>query len=241
MNKKPNDFELFNDESLWGNTDSDILDPKWNKINSIHERTNRPSWRKNVANAAKEKAKDPVWLAKILAANRERAKDPVWLAKITEINRESAKDPIRLKKLSESLKEVWQRPEMKEWADTFYNDPEYRKNLSKRNKKVAKRDHDKIVERNRKLSKDPIWLEKNAQAQAKRSVENEEWKRKNCKPVSTPYGIFENTKLAAEAYHKDYPNEVWDSVCLKLRRWYRSDKKPEWTYISWEEYDNLTK
>ena len=205
------------------------------------EEINKDTHRARIAIANRQKSNDPEWIAKITEINREKSNDPEWIAKITEINREAAKDPVRLKKIAKSIKKVWQTDEYREWADAFYKNPEYRKKLSERNKKIAERDYDKIVKRNRDLAKDETWLKKNAKAQSKRSKENIEWKRKNCKPVSTPYGIFENTKLAAEAYHKDYPTEVWESVCLKLRRWYRSSKHPEWTYISWEEYDELTK
>jgi hypothetical protein len=50
MSKKPTDFELFNDDSLWGNqtagglTDKEILDAKWNYITANREKAKDPNW-----------------------------------------------------------------------------------------------------------------------------------------------------------------------------------------------------
>lgn len=207
---------MNNDE--WGNIGPDsIHDPKWN--------------------LKKTKAQLEV-LTKIA---QERAKDPEWLAKVTEANQAKGKDPAYLAKQSKAQKEKWDDPEFREKMLSYYNTPEYKEYITKRNRKVAIRDHDKIVKRNQALAKDPLWLEANAKATANRSENNEEWIRKNCRPVSTPYGIFKRSKEAIEAYCADHPEERYASVNLKLRRWYKSNKKPDWTYLTWEEYDKQSK
>ena len=208
-NKKPDLFDLFNDESLWGNqeTDSlshdDIMNKNWNQITANREIARRPEVR-----------------AKVDAATRKRAKDPAWR-----------------KKRSELSKKVWENEEFYNKMKEYYNTPEYKEYISKRSKKIAKRDYDKIVKRIHDQAKDPVWLKANAKAQANRSKNNEEWIRKNCRPVSTPYGVFMRAKEAIEAYCAEHPNERYESVNLKLRRWYKSNQKPDWYYLTWEEYD----
>ena len=194
--KKPDLYDLFNDESLWGTQETeslshdDIMNRNWNMITA---------------------------------------------------NREQANNPVRIQKQREAQKKNWARPEMREWANEYYGSAEYKEYITARNRELAKDAGwlKNIANANRKKAKDPEWLEANAKAQANRSENNEEWIRKNCRPVSTPYGVFMRVKEAAEAYCAEHPNERYESVNLKLRRWYKSNKKPDWYYLTWEEYDQL--
>lgn len=222
MAKDKDKKHIFLDDVQWGNQETDSLS---------HEEILTYSPLK------KTKAQIEV-LTKIA---QERAKDPEWIAKNTEANRAKWKDPAYHAKISKAQKEKWDNPEYREKMLSYYNTPEYKEYISERNRKVAIRDHDKIVKKNQTLAKDPKWLEANAKAQANRSENNEEWIRKNCRPVSTPYGIFKRVKEAIEAYCAHHPEERYASVNLKLRRWYKSNKKPEWAYLTWEEYDKQSK
>ena len=241
---KDKEITLF-DDIEWGNktlpglSDEELMNTNWNIVTAARERSKNPEWiAKNKALAIR-KSKDPKWLAKIRKVNRKNAKKPERRKKMLKKLKERVKDPNYLMKQSKAQKKVWQNEEYRNKMLERYNTPEYKEYIKKRNKKIAKRDHDKIVKRNQDLARNPKWLKANAKACANRSENNEEWIRKNCRPVSTPYGIFKKAKDAAIEYNKEYPNEKFTSVCIKLRSWYRSDKKPEWKYLTWEEYDNI--
>lgn len=235
--KKPDMYDFFNDDSLWGNQETDALTHEDIMTYSPLKKTK--SQRKVLRKIAQERAKNSEWLSKITEANKKNAQDPKIKAKRLASFKKTASTPEFKKELSERAKQTWSDSEYRKRMLSYYNTPEYKEYITKRNKKVAIRDHDKIVERNQALAKDPKWLKANAEAQANRSKNNEEWIRKNCRPVSTPYGIFKRTKEAIEAYCAEHPKERYGSVNLKLRRWYKSDKKPEWKYITWQEYDAL--
>lgn len=205
---KPSMYDLFNDDSLWGNQETEDL---------THDEIMNTNWNR-------------------VTACRLRAQDPKWRKNITKAN-QRPKSAETLEKARKSTLEVNTRPEFIQWKKEYYGSAEYKEYITERSRSIAKRDYDKIVERNRRLAKDEEWIKSNKEACKNRSENNEEWIRKNCKPVSTPYGVFQKTKDAAIAYNNEHSTEVFESVCLKLRRWYKSDKKPDWKYITWEEYD----
>ena len=74
----------------------------------------------------------------------------------------------------------------------------------------------------------------------RRTAENEDWIRKTCRPIKCPYGIFKKAKDGFDQYHTEYGGNR-ASVINKLRKWCKDENNTEWTYLTWEEFDQLTK
>ena len=111
-NNKLDDFDL----SEWGNTNSDILNPKWNYKNAAKERMANPAIRKKLSESISKKQNEKEYLEhmsrqrlesmdkpvddsgitlreKLTQANRKSAANPVHLANRTKANRRMRKDP----------------------------------------------------------------------------------------------------------------------------------------------------
>ena len=219
---------------------------------------NREAWHKAVL-----EGQDEEWLAKVTAKNKARGQDPEWLAKITEINRQrgaNLTDEDRAR-MSEHSRMMWEDDEFREqmikeskerWEDDEYRErmiaytkvPGYSEMMSKRNKEVAQRPEMKKMakqkgrEYSKKYNEDPEFRKRHIEGVENRSNNNKEWIRKNCRPVDTPYGVFEKAKDVVSLYQKEHGGKV-DTIGIKLRRWYKSDKHPEWKYLTWDEYDAI--
>ena len=217
---------------------------------------NREAWYE-----AMSEGQDEEWLAKVTAKNRAKSQDPEWLAKITEINRtriEKYGEEYRLKlsegqkkryenftdedweKMSQVAKERWEDDEYRDRMMAYYSTPEYREYIQKRNKEVAQRPEMRewYKEFNKAKREDPEHIKRHAKGVKDRSNNNKEWIRKNCRPVDTPYGVFEKAKDVMDVYYQENGGKR-ESVAVKLRSWLKSEKKPEWKYLTWDEYDKI--
>lgn len=95
-NNRLDDF----DPNEWGNTDSDILNPKWNYKNAAKERMSSESTRKKLSESIKKKQSDPKYKEYMSRQRLEAMDKPIDASgitlreKVTETNRKSAANPI---------------------------------------------------------------------------------------------------------------------------------------------------
>jgi hypothetical protein len=95
-NNKLDDFDL----NEWGNTNSDILNPKWNYKNAAKERMANPATRKKLSESISKKQNEKEYLEHMSRQRLESMDKPVddsgmtLREKLTQANRKSAVDPI---------------------------------------------------------------------------------------------------------------------------------------------------
>ena len=218
---------------------------------------NREAWYE-----AMSEGQDEEWLAKVTAKNQAQAQDPKWregqrqnaIAYWNSLSDDEKSEWSQVQKdfwnkMSEEeyarrcakAKEVANDPVLKErLREELYDTPEYREYIQKRSKKIAQRPEmqEWYKEFNKAKREDPEHVKRHAKGVKDRSNKNKEWIRKNCRPVDTPYGVFEKAKDVMDIYHQENGGNR-ESVAVKLRNWLKSDKKPEWKYLTWEEYDTI--
>ena len=192
--------------------------------------------------AAKGRWSDPKIRKNYLSGFRERADN------LTDEQRKalSVKSKLAYANMSQEQKDLLTQEKLERWQDEeyrnrmmeYYNTPEYKEYITQRNRDLAlDPSWKKKVSKNNKAKRaNTEHVKRHAKSVKDRSNNNEEWIRKNCHPVSTPYGVFQKAKDAAVEYQKEHGG-VFTSVCVKLRQWYKKDSKSEWKYITWEEYD----
>lgn len=260
MDKKPSLYDLFNDDSLWGNqtagnlSHEDIVNKNWNKIDGARragkQLANNPEWsnkikerykdenykiewskkQKEGANALKE---NNIWRTNHKTAVENRSKKTEWIENNKKAREKLLADPQWHEKAKiagqlRSQDSNW-REKQKEGAKIKSDNPLW---------------HQKMKDLGKKHSNDPNWREKQKEGCKERS-KNTTWlenvkksaKRSKGKPFVTPDGIFETLKSAEPFYNKlrNFNN---------AQSWLRDKLKkstPGFYYISWEEYDNLTK
>lgn len=198
-------------------------------------------WREAVSEANRKKHADPETAKRLAEANRKSALDPIARKNRAEGNRKKAKDPEWQRKHKEGYERRWANPEERIKHKARMNAPEVLKATTEKNRKLAKdpKWREKVANNNKAKRTDPTHLKKHQEGVTDRSNNNKEWIRKNCRPVSTPYGIFQKAKDVMDLYHEENGGKR-ESVAVKLRSWLKSDKKPDWKYLTWEEY-NLIK
>lgn len=218
---------------------------------------NKEAWQEAVKNG-----QDEEWLARVTAKNIAQAQDPVWRegqkqkavaywnslsdeekSQWSEVQKDfwNRMSDDEYTKRCEKAKQVSNDPVLKErLRKEFYDNPTYLKKVTKKNRKLAEDPswREKVAKNNKAKRSNPTHLEKHQAGVADRSTNNEEWIRKNCRPVSTPYGVFQKTKDVMDLYHAEHGGKR-ESIAVKLRSWLNSDKKPEWKYLSWEEYNTI--
>jgi hypothetical protein len=225
-----------------------------------NEKTNKESDKKWIAATARNQ--HPTWLENLRKNTKTKETHPEWHDKITKINRArrekygqeyydrlSESQKKRYAKLSEeekqaiseSAKNKWQDPEYKQKMMEYYNTPEYKVYIKNRSKEVAARPEMQAwyKEFNSSKPKDPEYMKRLQKGIDKRTA-SEDWIRKNCRPVKCPYGIFPIAKQAMLEYQKEHGGVI-TSIAVKIRGWLKSDKKPEWQYLTWEQYDEQSR
>lgn len=223
---------MTKDNDEWGNielpgfSDEELFDPNINFRLAAKSRWNDPKSRQQYLNAFRERFSN-------LTNEQRKAisiKNKLAYANMSE----QQKDLLKQKKI-----ELWQDKEYRNRMMEYYNTPEYKNYITQKNRNLAL-DPDwkeKVSENNKAKRQNTKHVELHAKSVKDRSNNNEKWIRKNCRPVSTPYGVFQKAKDAAVEYQKEHGG-VLTSISIKLRQWYKKDSKPEWKYITWEEYDN---
>jgi len=207
-------------------------------------RNDNSDWKDNVKAAGKKRSDNPEWRKNIAIANKNKILSPASIKKASESQKK------RFANFTEEQRQEHAQKSIDKWKDSeyvekirtqYYDNPEYLKILQKRAKETANRPEMKewYLKFNQDKRSDPNHLEKHQAGVTDRSNNNEEWIRKNCRPVSTPYGIFQKAKDVMDLYHAEHGGNR-ESVAVKLRNWLKSDKKLDWKYLSWEEYDSLT-
>lgn len=201
-------------------------------------------WRESVSEANRKKAADPEIAKRLADANRNRKErlGPEYSKRASEAQRRRYENLTQEERqvISDQSKARWKDQEYRQRMMDYYSTSEYKKYIKQRNKEVAQRPEMKewYKEFNKAKRSDPAHIEKHQAGVADRSNNNEDWIRKNCRPVSTPYGIFQKAKDVMDLYHAENGGKR-ESVGVKLRSWLKSDKKPDWNYLTWEEYDKL--
>jgi hypothetical protein len=197
-------------------------------------------WREAVSEANRKKHADPDTAKRLADANRKSAVDPVARKNRADGNRKKAKDPAWQQKHKEGYERRWADPEERIKHKARMNAPDVLKATTEKNRKLAKDPvwREKVANNNKAKRTDSTHLKKHQAGVTDRSNNNEGWIRKNCRPVSTPYGIFQKAKDVMDLYHAENGGKR-ESVAVKLRSWLKSDKKPDWNYLTWEEYDRL--
>ena len=144
---------------------------------------------------------------------------------IREKHKQQANDPAFKQRMQQEVYDTveWREAHAKQIEDLKRNET-WRKNCANARQKTIESEE---------------WLNSVRVGVAKRTA-SEDWIRKNCRPVKCPYGIFPVVKHATLEYQKEYGGEL-HSLSVKIRNWLKSDKKPEWQYLTWEEYNCLTK
>lgn len=140
----------------------------------------------------------------------------------------------------EKAKEVWKDDEYRERMLKYYHSPEYKKYIKKRNKKVANTPKMRkwYLEFNRAKLTDPKYLKNHAEGVQKRSTENTQWIRKNCRPVwSREFGVYQKLVDLRTVYIKKYQKHPVYAGRL-LRNWLKDPTNKDFKYITWPEYDN---
>lgn len=223
------------DKDEWGNiplpglTDEELFNTNWNYVA-----------------AARERIRNPIWQAKQLheARTRKERLGETYSKKMSESQKKRYLNLSDEEKLAHSqrCKEIWNDPEYVKRMREYYDNPEYRVEHQKRVKEIANRPEmlEWYKEFNRAKRQDPNHIIKHNEGVKHRSEHNEDWIRKNCRPVQCPLGIFKKAKDMMDEYHKIYGGKR-ESVAVKLRTWLKSDKKLDWKYLTWDEYDTLIK
>lgn len=203
-------------------------------------------WRESVSEANRKKHADPETAKRLAEANRNRKErlGPEYSKRVSEAQRrryENMSEEDR-QTMSNRSKEVWADSDYRDSRMSYYHSAEYTNYITNRNRELAKdpKWREKVATNNKAKRTDPTHLKKHQEGVTDRSNNNEEWIRKNCRPVSTPYGVFQKAKDVMDLYHKENGGKR-ESVAVKLRSWLKSNKKPDWKYLTWEEYDQLTK
>jgi hypothetical protein len=211
---------------------------KQHQAKKEHNTKEYQQWRESVADANRKKHADPETAKRLADANRKSAIDPVARKNRADANRKSAQDPEWQRKNKEATQRLWSDPEIRRKHKERHNTPEYLEYIGKRNRELAKdpKWREKVANNNKAKRTDPSHLKKHQAGVISRSNNNEEWIRKNCRPVSTPYGVFQKAKDVMDLYHNEHGGNR-ESVAVKLRSWLKSEKKPDWKYLTWKEYD----
>jgi hypothetical protein len=125
-------------------------------------------------------------------------------------------------------------------AKKMVNTDEWKKNNLEQNRKTAKNPKwlEIVAKNNKEKRNNPEHIKIHQTSIAKRTA-SEDWIRKNCRPVKCPYGIFPISKHAMIEYQKEHGGAI-TSIAIKIRSWLKSDKKPDWQYLTWQEYDELS-
>jgi hypothetical protein len=219
---------------------------KQHQAKKEHNTKEYQKWKESVTEANRKKHADTETAKRIAEGNRNRKErlGPKYSKRVSEGQRrryENMSEEER-REMSNRRKEVWADSDYRESMMTYYHSAEYTDYITNRNRELAKDPEwrEKVAKNNKAKRSDPGHLEKHQAGVANRSNNNEEWIRKNCRPVSTPYGIFQKAKDVMDLYHLENGGNR-ESVAVKLRNWLKSDKKPEWKYLTWEEYDEYKK
>lgn len=228
--KKPDMFDLFNDDSLWGNQETDVL---------THDDIMDLGWSRKKTQAQKDfqsrVSNERVWgdnsvREKLVKAHLDRWQDP----------------DIRQQYLSSLHDAVWHNKDTHE----------------KRKATLAKTWKDpELIERQKQITidrwKDPKFVKKAKQAMIKgnnrpevkarrKQMEKEKWsdlKRKEqilrkagqVTPIKSINGVFLSLSDAAKAHNMSL-GRVRDRLLGKVK-----SNEYKFKYITWEEYDQLTK
>ena len=196
-------------------------------------------WKKAVSEANCKKHADPETAKRLADANRKSAQDPIARKNRADANRKSAQDPSWQQKHKESCKRRWSDPEERRKHKARMNAPDVLKATTERNRKLAKdpKWREKVANNNKAKRDNPEHIQKHQTAIDKRT-QSEDWIRKNCRPVKSPYGIFSIAKHAMLEYQREHGGII-TSIAVKIRGWLKSNNKPEWQYLTWEEFDRL--
>lgn len=223
------------DKDEWGNiplpglSDEELFNTNWNYVAAAQGRANDPKWRENnlKCNQGRKERLGKEYSNNVSQAQKKRYANMSEEEKLEH---------------SQRSKEIWQDPEYVNRMREYYDNPEYRVEHQKRVKEVANRPEMLAwyKEFNSSKRQDPNHIVKHNESVKHRSEHNEDWIRKNCRPVQCPLGIFRKAKDMMDEYHKIYGGNR-QSVAVKLRTWLKSDKKSDWKYLTWEEYDLLSK
>jgi hypothetical protein len=211
--------------------------------NQIYGNLNRPEgWRENVSEANRKKHADPVIKQRLAEANRKSALDPIARKNRLESNQKKRNDPVWQQNHKAGCEKRWEDPEQRLKHKERMNDPEILAAITEKNRKLAQDPlwREKTAKNNKEKRNNPRHIKKHQEAVADRSINNDDWIRKNCRPVSTPYGIFQKLKDLVEFYRKDNSGNQ-QAVTVRFRKWLNSDQHPDWSYLTWDEYDRLKK
>ena len=224
MDTQDNRLDDF-DPNEWGNTDNDILDPKWKKKKSSYDKEKlsergKKQWENTVANPERlanwrnKTVDNPEWKKIVAKANTARSKSKKWLDGMDR----------RTEKIRNS----------QEWKD----------NIAESNRKMVKTDEWKTAYRegikNRKLDKDLLSAAgKNAhtpEAERKRMISA------GLLPFRCPWGVYMGTREASRQSLESYGTHVrYVVISRRLRDLDKPERNVGYNYIPWEEYDELTK
>lgn len=216
---------------------------------------NREAWQEAVKNG-----QDEEWLARVTAKNRAQAQDPVWregqkqnaIAYWNSLSDEEKNQWSQIQKSfwtkmsneeytkrCEKAKQVSNDPELKErLRKEFYDNPVYLKEVTKKNRKLAKdpKWREKVAKNNRAKRSNLEHIEKHQAGVAERSNNNQEWIRKNCRPVKTPQGVFLKASQARDAYIAEHGGNK-STIGVYMRSWLKDPKNVDFKYLTWEEYE----
>jgi hypothetical protein len=206
---------------------------KQHQVKKKHNTKEYQQWRESVTEANRKKHADPETAKRIADGNRKSAQDPVARANRAEANRRLRLDPNWQKAFLEGRKKIDQKAVGKKMA----SDSEWQRNHKEQVSKLKYNPvfMEKVAKNNKAKRDNPEHIQKHQTAIDKRT-ESEDWIRKNCRPIKSPYGIFPIFKQACLEYQKKHGGNI-GSIVVKIRRWIKSGKKPEWQYLTWEQYD----
>lgn len=225
MHKKPSLYDLFNDDSLWGNTDNDILDLKWTKKKSLYDK-------EKLSELGKKQWENIVADPERLANWRTKTVDNLeWKKKVAKEN------TIR------SKGEKW-RAGMERRTEKLRNSQEWKDNIAESNRKKVKTEEWKTAYlkgiKNRKIDKDLL------SAAGKKSHTPEADRKRMVSagilPFCCPWGVFTNRREASRQSLELYGTHVkYPLVNKRLKKLDKPERNEGYNFISWKEYDNLTK
>lgn len=187
--KKPDMFDLFNDDSLWGNKESsnvshdEIMNENWNYKKTKAQRDRQ-------SKITKAHAQDPNWIKKVSSGVKKYHMENPEAAKVRANNPETVlKQKENMKKFMESG--LWKMPS---FAGHTHTD-EVKKEMSERMS-----GKERPLETNKKISKYLKGKKKSTTVKQKVSKGLKGTTHRRGRRVMTPKGEFAKIKLAAEAY-----------------------------------------